>query len=197
MEHTYEAYEKENRLLDLLGQLPDAMLDEALTYRKPVRVRRWWNRGGLVAACVCAVLLGSLVWDALYDEAGFGQETTMAGIGDTTMGAAAGGAVTGASDSTGSTPTAAVVNGENIGFWYAGQWYAPTGEAVMPELPEEAQYLCPLYREEAHAGVPMKDWHTAEGSLVGRKVYRIEGIEGFLVEEENGYRHYVVKEETE
>lgn len=197
MTDQYIEYGRENRLLDLLGQLPDELLDEAMIYRKPVAVRRKWSRSGLMAACLCAVLLGSLAWESLHEEAGFGQETTMAGVGEDTMGAAAGGAVTGTSGSTGSVPTEAVANGENIGFWYEGQWYVPAVEAMLTELPEEAKYLCPLYRGEDNTSVPMKDWHTAEISLVGSKVYRIEGVAGFLVEEESGYRHYVVKEEAE
>ena len=202
------------RLLKLMSQLPDDLLEEAVSYQRPVsRIAprmMLWSKGALVAACLCVCLIGGLAWsNSLQNSMG---ET--GGAGNTGAGVAAGGAFgeqavkptlappteqTGARpiDSTDETPMASTEATPESGsgtvgmmvseFRYKGQLYVDTG-IVLEELPES----CQLQGTLAGNGLATEaEWITQDPALVGAKVYHMAGDDtGFYVETAGGYRYY-------
>lgn len=193
--------QRAERLLYLMTQLPDEMLDEAIVYQKPAPRIVFWNKGALVAACLCICLIGGLAWgNTLRNPIG---ET-----GSTGAGVAAGGAsgaqgvkptLAPSTDQTGARPadstdesltdTTQTVAGTSDGeigmmvseFWYKGQLYVDTG-IVLEKLPDSCQAFGALLGE---------NWLTQDKALIGAKVYRMEGDDvGLYVETVGGYRYY-------
>jgi len=188
------------RLLHLMTQLPDALLEEAISYQVPKIRTISWNKGHLVAACLCICLIGGLAWGL--------QREPLEETGATTLGIVAGGTAGGqgekptlaqSDDQTGARPVdstdespadstdSAFHNGNSdIGmmvseFWYGGQLYVDTG-ILLEELPESCVLLEPILGE---------DRVTKDKDLIGANVYRKEGdTDGLYVETEGGYRYY-------
>ena len=180
---------KEERLLALLTQLPDDLLEEAVTYQKPAAKIVPGNQGALVAACFCAFLIGGLVWSTVLEQREDAKTTaagwTTVAAGGQTL-APTGGQVT---DATGAT-SAAISE-----FCYEGQWYGASG-FLLTELPAHCVYQGVLYCEEPDAETQaimtvMENWLTRDPALAGAKVYRLVGdYTGFYVETEGGYVYY-------
>lgn len=151
--------EKENRMLDLLGQLPDDILDEAAAVETPedferladpkkhsVMTARRWKVFGVLAACLC-VLLTAPVWQMRMGTAGNsegmkpgssgngsnmnGEMTTAAGFPDEgqTPTGAQEGTEAGEKDSGEAVPTDAPESIEKLSFGFGGQIYVAADAA--------------------------------------------------------------------
>lgn len=204
------------RLLHLMTRLPDELLDEAISYQKPVSDSKpgsWMvfrSKGALVAACLCVCLIGGLVWGSTLGEAGGETGATKVTVGGVTAGGAAGGhegkptlapptEQTGARpvdstdeiavDSTNATPdNAAGEVGVMVSeFFYKGQLYVDTG-VLLEELPDDWRLQGVISRSNFASEM---DWVTKDPALMGAKVYGVDGDDdGFYVETEGGYRYY-------
>lgn len=170
------------RLMNLMSQLPDELLEEAVSYQAPRSRTIPWNKGHLVAACLCLCLIGGLAW-SLNQEPLEETKATMAGVitgGTSGQGEkptlAPGGGPTGAG-SVVSTDTETLISE----FYYQGELYVDTG-VMVEELPEACTWIGRLTGEDGTA---------RDQSLFGSEVYGIEGDKtGLYVRTEDGYRHY-------
>ena len=198
------------RLLHLMTQLPDDLLDEAIVYQKPVAPKMFWNKGALVAACLCVCLIGGLAWGNTLRGVEPETEVSKVTAGGVTAGGAAGGhevkpTLAPPTEQTGARPAdstdEAPMNGTDatgesssgtVGmmvseFWYKGQLYVDTG-ILVEELPDS----CRLQGAMSGNGlIAETDWVTKDPVLMGANVYGAEGDDtGFYVETESGYRYY-------
>ena len=174
------------RLLELMSQLPDELLEEAIDYQKPAVVKTSWNKGSLIAACFGVFLISGLLWGTLRDPMGENIPTE-AGI-------AAGGAenVTLASTTPQEVDPTGSISGEMQGFWYDQTWYVGSINMVT-ELPADYEYQGSLYYQEptTEPETHMADWLTDDDTLDGAKVYgKKDDPTGFYVETEVGYVYF-------
>ncbi len=194
------------RLLYLMAQLPDELLDEAVSYQKPAVRTVSWNKGALVAACLCICLTGGLMWSTLRESVGETGATTLGGISVGTAGGQGEKPTlspsveqTGARpvDSTDEIPVDSTnETSENatsgVGmmvseFLYRGQLYVDAG-ILLEALPDG----CVLQGVLPGSGLTTEtDWITKDPSLAGARVYRMEEDQaGLYVETVGGYRYY-------
>lgn len=179
------------RLLGLMTQLPDDLLEEAAVYEKPVAKTVSRNKGALVAACLSVFLIGGLAWDWLYDE--LEQTKTTAAV--ETQGGVQGQTLASTKAST-MAPTGAE-EAMVAEFWYDGQWYVASG-FHLTELPDSCVYQETLHgdetTDETQTILIMENWLTRAPALAGAKVYRMAGDDmGFYVETESGYGYYAAE----
>ena len=174
------------RLLDLMSQLPDELLEEAIDYQKPAVVKTSWNKGSLIAACFGVFLISGLLWGTLRDPMGENIPTE-AGI-------AAGGAedLTSASTAPQEVDPTGGVQGVTQGFWYDQTWYVGSANMIT-ELPADYEYQGSLFYREptTEPETQMADWLTNDDTLDGAKVYgKKDEPKGFYVETEDGYVYF-------
>ena len=174
------------RLLELMSQLPDEMLEEAVVYQKPMSGKRSWNKGSLIAACFAVFLISGLLWETLREPMGENIPTE-AGI-------AAGGAenVTLASTAPQEADPTSGVQGVIQGFWYDQRWYMGSSN-VITEIPADYEYQGSLIYQEptTEPEIQMADWLTDDDTLDGANVYgKKDDPTGFYVETEVGYVYF-------
>ena len=170
------------RLLELMSQLPDELLEEAIVYQKPAAVRTSWNKGSLIAACFAVFLISGLLWETLREPLGENIPTE-AGI-------TAGGAL--ASTAPQEVDPTGAAQGEMQGFWYDQTWYVGSTNMVK-ELPADYEYQGSLHYQEptTEPETHMADWLTDDDTLDGAKVYgKKDDFTGFYVETEDGYVYF-------
>lgn len=212
-----EERERENRLLNLLEQLPDEILEEAAEtedrkayeelaetgHKKgPCRNRYGWKRWGIIAACLCAVVVGKAVWNSTGQNSGWKSNTS-----DSVVPVTAAGNETGASGGTGAPPAAAAQGSEEkrIDFLYGGWLYAEEeqrGDEMLDNEPAESSLPegCRLlgYLRLNVSGRLTGDLETSREELEGMAVYGEGKSDGeteegriLYVETGNGYRRYL------
>lgn len=174
---------KAERLLYLMTQLPDEILDEAHSYQISAPKRISWHKSGLVAACLCICLVGALAWNWLQEPT---QLQPTEAHNTQPEGDVGGTSSRKPLDPTGGTsvreplePTQSAVKISE--FWYEESLYVDTG-VLLEELPEP----CILLESSLNGNRLTKD-----KDLIGANVYQVpEDLSGLYVEEARGYRYY-------